>query len=335
MADTREKLVAVPTNIITGFLGVGKTSAILHLLKQKPEDERWAVLINEFGEIGVDGSLVQGQSGTEASIHIKEVPGGCMCCAAGLPMQIALNLLLQRAKPHRLLIEPTGLGHPIEVMQALAAEHYQEVLALQKTLTLLDARKLRDKRYTSHPTFNQQLEIADIIVANKEDLYSEKDRAALRIHISKHANPRIELQVTHQGRVDLNCLQGKPSKTFKSVNPQNGDPGITLAADLPFPASGQVSASNTGEGFSSKGWRFSPDKLFDRKQLMVFLSGLQAERLKAVFITPDGIFGYNLTSDALTEVQIDDCLESRVEIIADAIDPTWEQELTSCLVPKK
>jgi len=51
----------IPTNIITGFLGVGKTSAILHLLKQKPKDERWAVLVNEFGEIGVDGSLFQGQ----------------------------------------------------------------------------------------------------------------------------------------------------------------------------------------------------------------------------------------------------------------------------------
>ncbi|WP_304438858.1 GTP-binding protein, partial [Oleiphilus sp. HI0086] len=99
----------VPTNIITGFLGVGKTSAILNLLKQKPDNERWAVLVNEFGEIGVDGSLFQGQSSQEQGVFIKEVPGGCMCCASGLPMQIALNQLLSRAKPDRLLIEPTGL----------------------------------------------------------------------------------------------------------------------------------------------------------------------------------------------------------------------------------
>ena len=100
---------AVPTNIITGFLGVGKTSAILHLLKRKPKNERWAVLVNEFGEIGVDGSLIEGQNSNEHGIFIREVPGGCMCCAAGLPMQIALNQLLIKAKPDRLLIEPSCL----------------------------------------------------------------------------------------------------------------------------------------------------------------------------------------------------------------------------------
>jgi G3E family GTPase len=61
MTETGNRIEAVPTNIITGFLGVGKTSAILHLLKSKPVNERWAVLVNEFGEIGVDGSLFQGQ----------------------------------------------------------------------------------------------------------------------------------------------------------------------------------------------------------------------------------------------------------------------------------
>ena len=76
----------VPTNIITGFLGVGKTSAIVHLLQSKPDDERWAILVNEFGEIGVDGALLQGQSTEELGVFIREVPGGCMCCAAGVPI---------------------------------------------------------------------------------------------------------------------------------------------------------------------------------------------------------------------------------------------------------
>ena len=150
---------AIPTNIITGFLSVGKTSTILHLLKSKPNNERWAVLVNEFGEIGIDGALVQGQQTEEQGVVIREVPGGCICCAAGLPMQIALNQLLAKAKPDRLLIEPTGLGHPKEVLQVLSAEYYQEVLSLQKTLTLVDACKLTDSRYTKHETFNQQIAI--------------------------------------------------------------------------------------------------------------------------------------------------------------------------------
>ncbi len=141
MSSETQKISAVPTNIITGFLGVGKTSAILHLLNHKPANERWAVLVNEFGEIGVDGSLFQGQYTHEQGAFVGEVPGGCLCCAAGVPMEMALNQLLKRAKPDRLLIEPTGLGHPKEVLQVLSAEHYREILDLQKILTLVDARR--------------------------------------------------------------------------------------------------------------------------------------------------------------------------------------------------
>lgn len=94
------------TNLITGFLGSGKTTTIRHLLAHKPDRERWAVLVNEFGEIGIDGALL-----ADSGAVLKEIPGGCMCCVNGLPMQVGLNMLLQQAKPDRLLIEPTGLGH--------------------------------------------------------------------------------------------------------------------------------------------------------------------------------------------------------------------------------
>ena len=109
------KISAIPTTLITGFLGVGKTTAILQLLANKPNNENWAVLVNEFGEIGIDSALLAGNS-NEQGVFIREVPGGCMCCASGVPMQVALNQLITKAKPDRLLIEPTGLGHPKEVV---------------------------------------------------------------------------------------------------------------------------------------------------------------------------------------------------------------------------
>ena len=80
-----------PVNVITGFLGVGKTSSILSLLHQKPVDEEWAILVNEFGEIGVDQGLIKGQIAPRNDVMVLEVPGGCMCCAAGLPMEMALS----------------------------------------------------------------------------------------------------------------------------------------------------------------------------------------------------------------------------------------------------
>ena len=173
MANTRDKdsITQIQTNIITGFLGVGKTMAIQKLLSQKPVAERWAVLVNEFGEVGIDLNLFSSANGHKSGVTIRQVPGGCMCCVNGLPMQMALNLLLQESKPHRLLIEPTGLGHPKEVLAILSGEYYREVLSLQATLSLVDARKISDTRYTSNDTFNQQIEIAEVVIANKADLY--------------------------------------------------------------------------------------------------------------------------------------------------------------------
>ncbi|WP_353934880.1 CobW family GTP-binding protein, partial [Acinetobacter indicus] len=82
------------TNLITGFLGSGKTTSILHLLANKDPAEKWAVLVNEFGEVGIDGALL-----SDSGAMIKEIPGGCMCCVNGLPMQVGLNTLLRQGKP--------------------------------------------------------------------------------------------------------------------------------------------------------------------------------------------------------------------------------------------
>ncbi|MCU0218411.1 CobW-like GTP-binding protein, partial [Mycobacterium tuberculosis] len=93
----------MPTHLIAGPLGAGKTSLIRHLLAQKPAGERWAVLINEFGQIGLDAALLeQGDDG----IALAEVAGGCLCCVNGAPFQVGLGRLLRKARPDRLLIEP-------------------------------------------------------------------------------------------------------------------------------------------------------------------------------------------------------------------------------------
>ncbi len=329
---------AVPTNIITGFLGTGKTSSILHLLAAKPDDERWAILVNEFGEIGVDGSLFWGNHSQESGVFIREVPGGCMCCASGFPIQVALNQLLTRAKPDRLLIEPTGLGHPVEVLELLNADHYQGVLDIEKVITLVDARKLSDVRYTSHETFNQQIAIADVVVGNKQDLYGSEDKQALQAYVDRVAHHAPQLLFTEHGKLSVELLAGQTA-AIKAENHDHdhdhdhnhdhADETLSLS-EQPLPASGFIQALNEGEGFKSIGWRFSPETVFNRKQLCVLFSSLDVERMKAVFITDEGIFSYNLTPDALTEQALDEVLESRIEIIAAGIEPHWQRELFAC-----
>ena len=327
-----KKIKAIPTNIITGFLGVGKTSTILHLLKNKPQNERWAVLVNEFGEIGVDGALFQGQHAQEQGVFIREVPGGCMCCASGLPMQIALNQLLSRAKPDRLLIEPTGLGHPIEILEVLSAKHYQEILSLQKIITLVDARKLTDTRYTQHETFNQQIAIADTVIGNKFDLYQKADRERLDQYVKSHTSSKTPIILTQHGHIDFALLSGPSSFVVKGTHHQHEVTETVSLSDQVIPASGYLKAQNHGEGYESIGWRFLPDRTFCRQKLLIFLHGLAAERMKGVFITENGIFAYNLTPDALSEVELDDCLESCIEIIGTNLNKSLEAELMACLL---
>ena len=150
------------TNLITGFLGSGKTTTILHLLANKPADEKWAVLVNEFGEVGIDGALL-----AESGALLKEIPGGCMCCVNGLPMQVGLNTLLRQGKPDRLLIEPTGLGHPKQILDMLTAAVYEPWIDLRATLCVLDPRQLLDEKAVTNDNFRDQLAAADVIISNK------------------------------------------------------------------------------------------------------------------------------------------------------------------------
>jgi len=326
---------AVPTNIITGFLGVGKTTAILHLLKHKPDGERWAVLVNEFGEIGVDGSLYTGQYTEEQGVYIREVPGGCMCCTAGLPMQVALNQLLKKANPDRLLIEPTGLGHPKEVLQSLTTEAYHDVVALQKIVTLVDARKLSDTRYTEHLTFNQQVAIADIVVGNKQDLYQEGDKERLEAYVNQTTPLKTEIVFTQQGDITAINLRGKTSAITSTQHHHHHDSvkSKPLLSETPIPECGYIKAMNSGEGFQSIGWRLSAERIFNYEKLSLFLKAISAERVKAVFLTDKGIFSYNLTADALNKTVVSHCTESHIEIIATDINESWEVKLLECIAP--
>lgn len=329
-------LKSIPTNVITGFLGVGKSTAILHLLNHKPEDERWAVLVNEFGEVGIDGSLFAGHQTEETGVFIREVPGGCMCCAADLPMQIALNMLLARSKPHRLLIEPTGLGHPEEVLAVLSSDHYREVLDLHATLTLVDARKSHDPRYTEHDTFNQQLAIADVIVANKSDLYQAGDFPALLDFLENRLS--LDSKSVYQvsgGELQLEWLEAAAAQSphHHHHHQSEAPPAIIDSSDIP--ASGYLSIDNQGEGFYSRGWVFTPRWTFDADKLYALLLGVEAERIKGVFITDQGIAAYNKADNVLTHTELDDCLDSRIECIsADrAALEQLEQALLDCVIP--
>lgn len=311
----------IPTNLITGFLGVGKTTAIRHLLEQKPDSERWAVLVNEFGEVGIDGALLEQNEG----VTIKEIPGGCMCCVAGVPTQVGLLQLIRKAKPDRLLIEPTGLGHPDEVIKTLRGEMFRSVLELQAVITLVDPRKLDDNRYRDNPTFIDQAAVADRLVANKVDLCSDEQLQQFNLWCQEFSAP-VTSQVS-QGQLSLDWLQqqhgGGKSRTpqyhLAAKQAQAVDIGSDLNSDfdrLELSADEEyLCRENSGSGFYSCGWIFAPRNYFNYDQLLNLFSGVSSARLKAVMITDMGVFAFNSEEGLMSIQELDDTFDSRVELI--------------------
>ena len=331
-----EIIKPIPTNIITGFLGAGKTTAIQKLIAKKPKGQRWAVLVNEFGEVGIDSNLFEGTIEDHNGVTVSQVPGGCMCCANGLPIQMALGILIAKSKPHRLLIEPTGLGHPKEVLSMLSRDYYQENLELRSTVSVVDARKIHDSRYTSNDTFNQQIEVAEVIIANKADLYGAKDFPALLDYIDQNfsLDDKSVYQVQH-GALEIDWL-AEPALLSKFTDTLKGSkegPPSSLPPNLEAPSEGYLCAENSGEGFFSKGWIFNSSMQFEVKKLFSMVQGVEAERLKGVFITPNGPVAFNKVDSVVTQVNLNALNDSRMEVISGRIDMIEgvEEALLECL----
>ena len=311
----------IKVNLITGFLGSGKTTTIQHLLKQKPQHEKWAVLINEFGEIGIDGALL-----AETDAMIKEISGGCMCCVNGLSMQVGLNMLIKQARPDRILIEPTGLGHPKQILNLLSSASYDSILQIGAAICLLDARQLQDEKYRENENFRDQLAIADIIVANKSEYYTDETKQTLTCWQQEY-QPNSMLYVTSFGQLDwqllnlphINCVE-IPAPLHHSHSSVSHLSQLVLPRQSPWRR-----ALNQGQGYFSCGWIFDADTVFTTTGLLEWIRLSPAERVKCVMRIPEGSLMVNRQgADLHIETRAVEPVDSRIEIIH-ATELNWNE----------
>jgi G3E family GTPase len=297
----------IPTHVIAGPLGAGKTSLIKHLLAQRPANERWAVLINEFGQIGLDAALLTRDAD---GIALGEVAGGCLCCVNGAPFQIGLGRLLRKARPDRLFIEPSGLGHPAQLLRQLQEAPWLGVLAVQPSVLVLDAQALAAGKPLP-VTQQEALGSAGLLLLNKSENLDTGDRERIVAQL-----PARRVYWTQQARLPLSELPGLEAKAVAGVDnfiqPKGMAQMPTVWTDPEVP----ICLSQEQEGGWSIGWRWHPSQTFDSARVGRWLESLAWRRAKVVIHSSDGWVSANALDNSPLAWQPSEWRrDSRIELI--------------------
>lgn len=310
-----------PTNVITGFLGVGKTTAILDAFEHvRPEGERWAVLVNEFGAVGIDGAIL-------GDLAVREVRGGCICCTSGPQLRANLVRLLREVKPDRLLIEPSGLAHPATILDMLRSPGIRESVDVRATITLVDLRRVREPRVVASEAWTDQIAVADVLVGNRAAEASTDDVAAFRALAAGLWPAKRLVAVVDDSALTSEWLDITPSPAIaapiREVTPATSSLAIT---------DGVVRAQVDAEA-SACGWIFPSDRVFDRDRLLAVVQGLARPgallpqgmlRAKGIFRFREGWLQVHAEPDRVKMSGVGHRADSRFEVIVSAPAPDWD-----------
>ena len=193
----------IPVTVLTGYLGAGKTTLLNRILTE-PHGKKFAVIVNEFGEVGIDNDLIVG-----ADEEVFEMNNGCICCTVrGDLIRIIEGLMKRRGKFDAIIVETTGLADPAPVAQTFFVD--EDVMAksrLDAVVTVADAKWL-SARLKDAPEAKSQIAFADVIVLNKTDLVSEAELAEVEARI-RGINPYATLHKTTKCQVPLDAVLGR------------------------------------------------------------------------------------------------------------------------------
>ena len=195
-------------DIISGFLGAGKTTLIKKLIKESLGQEKIVLIENEFGEIGIDGSFMK-----EAGIEITEMNSGCICCSLVGDFSVALKEVIETYHPDRIIIEPSGVGKLSDVIKAIQDVHDNH-LELNSFVSVIDAKKCKIYSQNFGEFFNNQIEYASTIILSRTQDITE-EQLHQDIHIIKELNPSANIITTPweklSGDIILNTMENKNS----------------------------------------------------------------------------------------------------------------------------
>lgn len=302
-------------SIITGFLGVGKTTLIKGLLDCKPINENWAVIVNEFGKVGVDALFLQ-----NPSVIVKQVAGGCACCAAQLPFQIALNQLLKSASLDRILIEPSGLGHADGLADVLNQTQYVNWLRLNSIITLIDPMQFEQSKYRDHEIYQRQLKAADALYFTKCSVASDE---AIR-SVGNYADAK-----------NLVCQKDLDNHLDNSLNSSKMiswiDSAKTQRILLNEPTSRLTSFSHINKNndeFFQAAYEPSLKDVYELSKLINILQYEKFQRVKGIIATDQGIKSINTIDGQISISDYNGPSEKILEVISTSPITAKQVQLT-------
>jgi G3E family GTPase len=193
----------IPVTVLTGYLGAGKTTLLNRILSE-PHGKKYAVIVNEFGEIGIDNDLVVG-----ADEEVFEMNNGCICCTVrGDLVRILDGLMRRKGKFDAIIVETTGLADPAPVAQTFFIdENVGRRTKLDAVVTVADAKWLNE-RLKDAPEAKNQIAFADVILINKTDLVSADELSDVEARI-RGINPYAKLHKTQRAMVPLDAVLGR------------------------------------------------------------------------------------------------------------------------------
>ena len=209
---------------------------------------------------------------------------------------------------------------------------------------------LSDERYTTNETFNQQLSLADFIVANKSDLYSPSDRRILTNFLATKALTSLPITYTEHGKLSISMLTGSVEKNLVDSGCKHhhdndhshshdhdhdhgaADADTGISSEIPIGHGSYIKAVNKGEGFFSIGWKFSPNITFEWPAIESVLTRIEAIRIKAIIKSDNQAFSFNKTPSETGHIELNHAQDSRIEIIATAIDEKWHEDILATIV---
>ncbi len=335
----------IPTNLITGFLGCGKSTAINHLLKHRPTNERWSIFVNEYGMVTIDDLLID----TEApEVSVQELGGGCLCCTVAMVFDPLFDQFIRLSKPDRILLEPSGAGHPSALIDRLRGEKFASLIDLRATICLIDPQDWDKPQWRDSAVFHDQIQMSDVVAITFTDKRDADQTQRCRQWVESFDPPKLLVTETSHGQIspewlDLRQTVVRPPKFGDAHDHdrvhsqhQHGTDGLT-SIETPPQVGRPNRFENEGDGQWACGWIFSVDEVFDRDELLDLLGYLRpVVRLKGVFRCQDDWWVINRSKNETSFETTAYRRDSRLEIITDKPTSGWpkmEQLILNCREP--